>query len=115
MFRHENGTALIDVCRLAPEVRDLREHLVANREMLNALADPARQDLVQLLARDELNVGEIASRIALSRPNVSHHLGILRRAGLVQARKQGKEVYYRLDKDRIIHTLSGLCASLTCC
>jgi DNA-binding transcriptional ArsR family regulator len=106
---------LIDLACLSPEVCSLRERLVASRDLLAALADPGRQDLVQLLAREELNVGEIAARISLSRPTVSHHLGILRRAGLVRARKQGKEVHYRLNKDAIVGTLQGLVDSLTCC
>src|SRR5919202_6099272 len=99
---------------LDPEVRSLGEHLAAGRELLVALADPARQDLVQVLAREELNVGEIAARVTLSRPTVSHHLNVLRRAGLLRFRKQGREVYYRLEKDRVVATLQGLVTSLTC-
>lgn len=106
---------LVDVRALAPEVRPLREHLIASRDLLTALADPARQDLVQVLARGELNVGQIAARVTLSRPTVSHHLHILRRAGLLRARKQGREVYYRLNKERVVATLQGLLDSLTCC
>lgn len=106
---------MIDVQCLDPQVRTLRDHLRASTEMLNALSDPARQDLVQVLARGELNAGQIAARFSLSRPTVSHHLGILRRAGLVRARKQGKEVYYRLDKERIVTTLQALLDCLTCC
>jgi ArsR family transcriptional regulator, arsenate/arsenite/antimonite-responsive transcriptional repressor len=110
-----------DVCclvapeALSPEVRQLRDHLVASRDLLDALADPARQDLVQLLAREELNVGDIASRVTLSRPTVSHHLLVLKRAGLVRTRKQGREVFYRLNKAPIVNTLQGLVDSLTCC
>ncbi len=40
---------------------------------------------------------------------------ILRRAGLVRVRKQGREMYYRLKKERIVGTLQGLLDSLTCC
>ena len=115
MLQRVDEQPLIDVCCLAPEVVTLREHLVESTEMLAALADPARQDLVLLLARTELNVTDLAARIELSRPTVSHHLGILRRAGLVRARKRGKEVYYRLDKDQIVRRLAGLIESLTCC
>jgi ArsR family transcriptional regulator len=110
-----------DVCcllapdSLSPEVMQLRDHLVASRDLLDALADPARQDLVQLLARQELNVGDIASRVTLSRPTVSHHLLVLKRGGLVRTRKQGREVYYRLNKAPIVNTLQGLVVSLTCC
>jgi ArsR family transcriptional regulator len=106
---------LVDPGALDPEVRSLGDHLALSRDLLIALADPMRQDLVQLLARAELNVGEIAERVTLSRPTVSHHLNILRRAGLVRVRKQGREMYYRLNKERIVGTLQGLLDSLTCC
>jgi DNA-binding transcriptional ArsR family regulator len=106
---------LVDPSALDPEVRTLGDHLALSRDLLIALADPMRQDLVQILARAELNVGDIAERVTLSRPTVSHHLNILRRAGLVRVRKQGREMYYRLNKDRIVGTLQGLLDSLTCC
>jgi ArsR family transcriptional regulator, arsenate/arsenite/antimonite-responsive transcriptional repressor len=114
-MQSEDACCLVAPEALSPEVRDLRDHLVASRELLNALADPARQDLVQVLARAELNVGAIAARVTLSRPTVSHHLGILKRAGLVRTRKEGREVFYRLDKSRITATLQGLLDSLNCC
>jgi len=106
---------LVDPSALDPEVRTLGDHLALSRDLLIALADPMRQDLVQILARAELNVGDIAERVTLSRPTVSHHLNILRRAGLVRVRKQGREMYYRLNKDRIVGTLQSLLDSLTCC
>ena len=106
---------LVDPEALDPEVRSLGEHLAVSRDLLIALADPMRQDLVQLLARAELNVGEIAERVTLSRPTVSHHLNLLRRAGLVRVRKHRREMYYRLNKEPIVATLQGLLDSLTCC
>jgi ArsR family transcriptional regulator len=106
---------LVDPAALDPEVRTLGEHLAVSRDLLTALADPMRQDLVQLLARAELNVGEISERVTLSRPTVSHHLLVLKRAGLVRTRKQGREVYYRLNKAPIVNTLQGLVDSITCC
>ena len=111
----EDLCCLVDPAALEPAVRTLGDHLAASRDLLNALADPMRQDLVQLLARAELNVGDIADKVTLSRPTVSHHLNLLRRAGLLRVRKQGREMYYRLDKDRIVGTLQALLDSLTCC
>jgi DNA-binding transcriptional ArsR family regulator len=111
----EDVCCLVDPAALEPEVRTLGGHLAASRDLLNALADPMRQDLVQLLARGELNVGDIADKVTLSRPTVSHHLNLLRRAGLLRVRKQGREMYYRLDKSRIVATLQALLDSLTCC
>lgn len=97
---------------LGPEVRRLRQHLLASRDLLEALADPARQDLVPLLARGELNVGEIAAHVTLSRPTVSHHLLVLKRAGLVRTRKQGREVFYRLNNATVRGALQRLADSL---
>src|SRR5258708_20173147 len=93
----EDVCCLVAPDALSPEVRQLRDHLVASRDLLDALADPARQDLVQLLARQELNVGDIASRVTLSRPTVSHHLLILKRAGLVRTPNQHLPAYYPLN------------------
>ena len=115
LVNEQDVCCLVDPGALDPEVRSLGEHLAISRDLLTALADPMRQDLVQLLARAELNVGEIAERVTLSRPTVSHHLNILRRAGLVRVRKQGREMYYRLNKEPIVATLQGLLNSLTCC
>lgn len=108
---------MIDLSALGPEVSTLGEHLREASEMMRALGDPARQDLVLLLARHELNAGELAGHLEgkLSRPTVSHHLAVLRRAGLVQTRKAGKEVFYRLDKARIQRNLEGLLDRLNCC
>jgi DNA-binding transcriptional ArsR family regulator len=115
LVSEQDVCCLVDPSALDPEVRTLGEHLAVSRDLLTALADPMRQDLVQLLARAELNVGEIAERVTLSRPTVSHHLNLLRRAGLVRVRKQGREMYYRLNKEPIVSTLQGLLDSLTCC
>jgi len=57
----------------------------------------------------------VSERVILSRPTVSHHLNLLRRAGLVRVRKQGREMYYCLNKEPIVATLQGLLDSLTCC
>ena len=115
MLNEEDTCCLVDPGALDPEVRSIGDHLALSRDLLMALADPMRQDLVQLLARNELNVGDIAERVTLSRPTVSHHLNILRRAGLVRVRKQGREMYYRLNKERIVGTLQALIDSLNCC
>ncbi len=114
-IEQEETCCLRDPAALGPEVQTLRDHLVRSRELLNALADPARQDLVLVLARGELNVTGIAEKVTLSRPTVSHHLNILRRSGLLRSRKHGREVYYRLDKERVSGVLAGLLASLNCC
>lgn len=66
-------------------------------EALAALADPVRRELVALLARGEMPAGELADRFTVSRPAVSRHLRVLREAGLVTSRAEGKRRLYALD------------------
>ena len=66
-------------------------------DALAALADPTRRELVELLAAGELAAGELADRFPVSRPAVSRHLRVLREAGLVRARVDGKRRLYALD------------------
>lgn len=66
-------------------------------EALAALADPVRRELVDLLAHGELAAGDLASRFPVSRPAISRHLRVLREAGLVTARAEGKRRVYALD------------------
>jgi ArsR family transcriptional regulator len=72
--------------------------------LFKALADETRLRIVALLAHGELCVCHVESALALSQPNVSRHLGILRAAGVVEARRLGSWVHYRLvrqdDPDR---------------
>lgn len=64
---------------------------------LEALADPTRRTIVELLARRELSAGEIAAQFETSRPGVSRHLRVLREQGLVRAREEGRLRLYSLD------------------
>jgi len=64
---------------------------------LKALADAERLKLVQCLQERPHTVGELAERVQSNMANVSHHLGVLRHAGLVRDEKQGKFVVYSLE------------------
>jgi DNA-binding transcriptional ArsR family regulator len=64
---------------------------------LEALADPTRRRIVELLAEAERSAGEIASHFATSRPGVSRHLRVLRDAGLVRVREEGQRRVYSLE------------------
>jgi DNA-binding transcriptional ArsR family regulator len=66
-------------------------------EALAALADPVRRELVALLAHGEVAAGDLADRFPVSRPAISRHLRVLREAGLVTARADGKRRFYALD------------------
>ncbi|MGH2403260.1 MAG: ArsR/SmtB family transcription factor [bacterium] len=69
---------------------------------LQALGDETRLKMIQLLARhDSLCVCEIQEAFELGQPTVSHHLKILRDAGLVDAQRRGKWAYYALRRDAL--------------
>ena len=64
---------------------------------LKALAEPERLKIIQCLQTGPRNVTEISSLLDNELANISHHLGVLRRAGLVRTEKQGKFVVYSLE------------------
>ena len=64
---------------------------------IEALADPTRRRIVELLADGERSAGEIAAQFTTSRPGVSRHLRVLREHGLVRAREEGQRRLYSLD------------------
>ena len=66
-----------------------------------ALADETRQKIMGLCCCKWLSVGEIVEELNVSQPTVSHHLGILRSAGLVDSRREGKQVFYSLNQEKI--------------
>jgi DNA-binding transcriptional ArsR family regulator len=66
-------------------------------QALEALADPTRRHIVELLAERERDAGEIASHFDVSRPAVSRHLRVLREHGLVRARSDAQRRIYSLD------------------
>ncbi|MCZ2859042.1 ArsR/SmtB family transcription factor [Blastococcus sp. VKM Ac-2987] len=64
---------------------------------MQALGDPTRRALLDLLAGGELPAGELADRFPVSRPAISRHLRVLREAGLVRVRSDGRQRLYALD------------------
>ena len=67
------------------------------QEALAALAEPRRREILRLVWRDELPAGEIAAHFDVTRPAVSKHLRVLKRAGLVLERRAGTQRIYRAD------------------
>ena len=69
----------------------------AARDPFEALGNPQRREIVQLLARRPRSVQEISDRLPISRPAVSRHLKVLGQAGLVTSEGAGNRNVYRLD------------------
>ena len=74
-----------------------------------ALADDTRQKILEMLLEGERSVGDIVNVFPMSQPTISHHLNILKQAGLVRSRKEGKQVFYATDRDKVV----GCCGRLT--
>ena len=86
--------------------RHLRDARIAR--IGQALAAPARLALLDLLAQRERTVESLARDTGLSTANASQHLQVLRAAGLVEPRKAGLFVHYRLAGDRVVHAIAAL-------
>lgn len=67
-----------------------------------ALGNGHRAEIVDLLAQGERSVDEVAKEIDQSVANTSHHLGVLSESGLVESRRDGRHVFYRLTSTRVI-------------
>lgn len=66
-------------------------------KLFKALNDQTRRDILELLKAKELTAGEIADKFDISKPSISHHLDLLKQAGLIEADKQGQFIYYSLN------------------
>jgi DNA-binding transcriptional ArsR family regulator len=67
----------------------------------NAIAEPRRRDILEYLAPRERPVGDIVLALGLAQPSVSKHLRVLRDVGLVDLRRDGRQVFYRMNPDQI--------------
>lgn len=65
--------------------------------LFKALNDQTRREILELLRTGDKTAGEIADSFAISKPSISHHLDLLRQAGLVESVKEGQFIYYSLN------------------
>lgn len=96
-------------------IKNLTEEFSACRGILLALGDENRQHLIlemmQMEERDGVRVGQITEKTNLSRPAVSHHLQILKNAGIIKMRREGTKNYYYINPngqelDRLLNLFS---------
>ncbi|MGA9533087.1 MAG: metalloregulator ArsR/SmtB family transcription factor [Anaerolineales bacterium] len=73
-----------------------------------ALADESRQLIMAACCCQWCSVGELVERVEVGQPTVSHHLQILREAGLVQVRRQGRQTFYRLNQENVVRCCDQL-------
>ena len=65
--------------------------------LFKALNDETRRTIIELLKEKDLNAGEIAEKFNISKPSISHHLDILKRADLITGEKKGQFIEYSLN------------------
>jgi len=71
------------------------------RDVFQAIADPTRREIINLLSAESMTVNEVAERFNISRPAVSKHLKILQECGLLNIKQEGRERYCSIDHSRL--------------
>ena len=77
-------------------------------EVFDALAQPTRRQILELLAGGELSAGSVASRFEVTQPAISQHLRVLREAGLVRERRDGARRLYSVRREGLADVQSFL-------
>lgn len=75
-------------------------------EICKTLANPKRLEIIALLKDGELSVGELVERIGATKANVSQHLAVLRQRRVVQSRREGTNIFYRINNPKITEACS---------
>ena len=81
------------------------------QETFKALSDPTRREILQLLRQGALPAGEIAEHFNMTGATISHHLSVLKNAGLVDAERRGTFIYYEINLsvlEQILTWMTGL-------
>ena len=76
--------------------------------LFKALNDPTRRQILDLLRQGDLTAGDIAGRFEMTKPSISHHLDLLRQAGLVDSTRNGQFITYTLNTTVLDELLAWL-------
>ena len=86
--------------------------MLADHAVFKALGDPTRLRIVVLLLDRELCVCDLSATLELPQPSISRHMAVLRSAGLVQVRRDGRWLHYRLSDSPLLGYIRGYLADL---
>jgi ArsR family transcriptional regulator, arsenate/arsenite/antimonite-responsive transcriptional repressor len=75
-------------------------------DAFKALNDATRREILEMLKQQDLTAGEIVDRFDMTGPSISHHLEILKRAGLIEGRKEGQFIIYSINMTVVDDILS---------
>ena|SRR5688572_10051207 len=76
-------------------------------KIFEALASDPRRQILAYLSEIELTTSDLAQRFEMSAPAISRHLSVLENAGLVSSERRGQYVYYRLNRDSLVNSLTN--------
>jgi DNA-binding transcriptional ArsR family regulator len=76
--------------------------------LCQVLASPKRVEILYTLKDSEMTAGELAKAVDVTMPNLSQHLSLMKQHGLVESRKEGLNMYYRVASEHIIATLTSV-------
>lgn len=77
-------------------------------KLLKTLSHPARLMIVCTLVQGEYSVGELEEKVDIHQPHLSQHLTVLRGSGIVQTRRDGKQIFYRLTGEKAARLIAAL-------
>lgn len=86
---------------------------VVKADLFRVLGHPARVRILELLRDGEMGVGALTSALGLDPSGTSQHLGVMRRAGILESRREGTSVFYRARDERVFELLDVARALLT--
>ncbi len=72
------------------------------RDVFQAIADPVRRDIIELLSNETLTVNTVAEKFEVSRPAISKHLKILKECGIIEINKRGRERFCKIQPRKLI-------------
>lgn len=81
-------------------------------ELFSILATPVRLKIISAVCQDEKNVSELLSLIDTTQPNMSQHLATLYRSGILSKRREGTQIYYRLQSERVATLCRAVCTQV---
>lgn len=81
-------------------------------ELFGVLATPIRLKIISAVCNGERNVSDLLAQIGTTQPNMSQHLATLYRAGVLAKRREGTQIYYRLQSERVAMLCRAVCTQI---
>ncbi len=105
----ENEPAAADPAAEHVRIKEVFESVA---ELFSLLSTPIRLKIISAVCHGEKNVSELLSEIETTQPNMSQHLATLYRSGVLSKRREGTQIYYRLQSDRVASLCRAVCTQV---